>query len=66
MPRTFNRETDLSYTADGKTDEGHDGLNQNIKKKKKKCAHTEAIGGKVENETKRRWEKNPVPPTGGS
>ena len=35
MPRTFNGETDLSSTADRKTDEGHDGFNQNIKEKKK-------------------------------
>ena len=35
MPGTFNGETDTLNHADGKTDEGHDGFNQNIKEKKK-------------------------------
>ena len=64
MPGTFNGETDTLNHADGKTDEGHDGFNQNIKKKK--WAHSKAIGGKLENDSKRKWETNPVTPTGGS
>ena len=38
MPGTFNGETDTLNHADGKTDEGHDGFNQNIKEKKKLSA----------------------------